>query len=159
LLGANGRGLARQRHTRRHTDRADEQHDENQASHEFLHGRVHFTSHTQEKNGSGVLGSAIQVLVLGSRFWVLGSRVRVLFPGSDSVPVLRTHQGHPEKTTDYTRNSFTRSSACHPRIRSGRAIPPVRKIRIPSSTVMSGNVARLRSATTISPRYRWFVGT
>src|SRR5262249_47960417 len=135
------------------SDRADKQHDENQASHEFLHGRVHFTSHTKRR-----------FWVLDSRFWVRGSRAGFCVPGArswflGSFRVLRAPRGHPEKTTDYTRNSFTRSSACQPRIRSGRAIPPVRKIRIPSSTVMSGKVARLRSATTMSPRYRWFVGT
>ena len=63
------------------------------------------------------------------------------------------------KTPDYTRKSFTRSSPRQARILGGSAIPPVKKILTPSSTVMSGNVARSRSQITMSPRYRLLVGT
>src|SRR5215470_18055025 len=41
----------------------------------------------------------------------------------------------------------------------GSATPPVRKMRMPSSTETSGNTARCRSQTMTSPRYRLFVGT
>src|SRR5205085_7294520 len=48
---------------------------------------------------------------------------------------LRTH-----KTRDYKRTL------------GGSAMPPVRKMRMPSSTVMSGNSARARSTTMTAPR-------
>src|SRR5262245_13435141 len=67
---------------------------------------------------------------------------------------LTSHKG-----PNYTRNSFARSASGDPRMRDGSAIPPVRKMRIPSSTLMSGNVARSRSQITTSPRYRLLVGT
>ena len=60
-----------------------------------------------------------------------------------------TSLGH--KDGDYTRKSLAGSPPGVPFTRSGRAIPPVRKIRMPSSTVMSGNIARDRSLTTMSP--------
>ncbi len=63
------------------------------------------------------------------------------------------------KSSDYTRKSLTRSCSPLSRSRDGSAMPPVRKMRIPSSTVIAGNVARPRSQMTMSPRYRWLVGT
>src|SRR5262249_14738458 len=41
----------------------------------------------------------------------------------------------------------------------GSAMPPVRTMRMPSSTEISGNTARSRSTITTSPRYRLLVGT
>ena len=55
------------------------------------------------------------------------------------------------KTPDYTRKSPTRSCPRRARIRSASAIPPVRKMRIPCSTVMSGYDARSRGQMTMSP--------
>ncbi len=59
------------------------------------------------------------------------------------------------KDSDYTRKSprsasFSRPTV--PRTREGIAMPPVRKILMPSSTVRSGNVVRSRSQITMSPR-------
>src|SRR5262249_13890560 len=58
-----------------------------------------------------------------------------------------TRRGPPERG-HYDRHK----SPNYMRTLGGSAMPPVRKILMPSSTEMSGNTARLRSQMTMSPR-------
>src|SRR3954468_6043119 len=131
-LGSGRLRLRSERELRRQAKHTDKGHHQDQATDESLHGRVHLTSH---RSSPGLDAT-----------------------GTTSDP-FRAGSCCQQKTTDYTRKSGTRSLPSAPRIRGGSAIPPVRKMCSPSSTVMSGKLALARSQITMSPRYRWLVGT
>ena len=92
------------------------------------------TARAAIRQRSGV--AELSVAVTASSAW---SSECPRHPDTQGVPRLRLEASREyPRPSPYTRKSPTRSSPRRARIRLDSAMPPVRKIRMPCSTVMSG---------------------